>query len=134
MKFLLDSDTCIRLIRTKRRDLQDSYLRYSPWDGAISTISLFELATGALKSEQPQKSRDVLFRFASRFHILDFDLEAANEAAKIRAGLEKKGAKIGPYDNLIAAIAKSNDLILVTNNTREFKRVKGLKVENWLKS
>jgi len=134
MEYLLDSDTCIGLTRMRRRDLQDSYLRFPPSDGAISTISLFELATGALKSEQPQKSRDVLFRFASRFRILDFDLEAANEAAEIRAALEKKGTKVGPYDILIAAIAKSNDLILVTNNTREFKRVKGLKVENWLAS
>jgi tRNA(fMet)-specific endonuclease VapC len=107
-------------------------LSHSILEVATSTITLFELTTGVLKSRYPLRDREALELMIEDLTILDFTPRDAKEAAVIRADLENQGTKIGPYDLLIAAIAKSNDLTLITNNTREFKRVNGLRVENWL--
>ena len=80
-----------------------------------------------------EKNRVAITMFLSPISILDFDVYAAEEYGRIRADLERKGTPIGPMDMLIAAHAKSEDLILVTNNTREFERVNDLTVEDWTK-
>lgn len=93
---------------------------------------LFELEYGVEKSSQGQRAKKALSQFLMPLNILDMDRAAAVEAAVIRARLEKKGMPIGPYDLLIAGLAKSRDMILVTNNTREFGRVFDLALENWV--
>ncbi len=92
---------------------------------------LAELYFGAVRSAKPEKNRTDVDQFASPFSSLAFDDAAADEFARIRHDLEKKGTPIGPYDLQIAAIAISNDCTLVTNNTAEFKRVSGLKLVDW---
>jgi tRNA(fMet)-specific endonuclease VapC len=84
-----------------------------------------------MKSSNPEKNQEALDKFLSPLEILDFGYHAANEYGRIRAALEKKGTPIGSLDTLIAAHAKSLGLTLVTNNVREFKRVSGLKIEDW---
>ena len=80
-----------------------------------------------------ERNRIAITMFLSPISVLDFDTDAAEEYGKIRADLERKGTPIGPMDMLIAAHAKAEDLILVTNNTREFERVEDLEVEDWTK-
>jgi tRNA(fMet)-specific endonuclease VapC len=88
--------------------------------------------TGLKKSQYRQRSEDALNKFLLPLNIVDMDRSAAIEAAVIRAQLEKKGISIGPYDLLIAGLARSRDMILVTNNTKEFKRVVDLHLEDWV--
>lgn len=99
----------------------------------ISTITLAELAYGVKKSVQPEKNQTALNQFLVPLDIAEFDTDAAVEYGKIRAELERGGTPIGPLDMLIASHVKSLGLTLVTNNEREFKRVDGLKIENWTK-
>jgi len=86
-----------------------------------------------MKSSFPEKNQEALDKFITPLEIIDFDYNATIEYGKIRADLERRGTSIGPLDTLIAAHAKSLDLILVTNNEKEFERILGLKVENWTK-
>ena len=90
-----------------------------------------ELQYGIEKSSNTEKNRDALEKFLTPIEIIDYGYEAAVEYGKIRAELEKKGFPIGPLDLLIASHAKSLDIILVTNNVREFERIAGLRIENW---
>jgi tRNA(fMet)-specific endonuclease VapC len=98
----------------------------------ISSITLAELQYGIMKSSLPDKNREALEKFITPLEINDFDYKASVEYGKIRADLEGKGIPIGPLDTLIAAHARSLDLILVTNNEKEFNRIPDLKVENWI--
>lgn len=131
IRFLLDTDICIFLIKNRPREVLEQFRRHAPGETAISAITLFELEYGAEKSSQRKQAQNALARFLSPLGVLEVDREAASEAARIRARLERKGRPIGPYDVLIAGLAKSRALTLVTNNTREFSRVQGLSVENW---
>jgi len=97
----------------------------------ISSISYAELLYGVEKSQAVEKNRAALNSFLSNISILDFGASAAEEYGKVRAALEKQGLPIGPMDMLIASHAKAENLVVVTNNTREFKRIKGLTVEDW---
>jgi len=97
----------------------------------VSSITKFELRYGALRSNFSEKIQAQQEYFLSRFVSLPFDDVAHGLAASIRADLTRAGTPIGPYDLLIAAIALSHDLILVTHNTREFSRISGLKIEDW---
>ena len=99
----------------------------------ISSITLAELQYGIMKSSSPEKNQEALDKFITPLEIIDFDYNATIEYGKIRADLEQKGTSIGPLDTLIAAHAKSLDLILVTNNEKEFERILELKLENWTK-
>jgi tRNA(fMet)-specific endonuclease VapC len=94
---------------------------------------LAELQFGIEKSSNPEKNREALEKFLTPIEILDYGYEATVEYGKIRTELEKKGIPIGPLDMLIASHAKSLDVILVTNNEREFVRIADLKIENWTK-
>ncbi|MGD8781559.1 MAG: type II toxin-antitoxin system VapC family toxin [Ignavibacteria bacterium] len=98
----------------------------------ISSIILSELWFGAYKSSYPKKNAIALNKFISELQVIPFDYSCSEIYGKIRFELEKKEKNIGAMDLLIAAIALSNNLVLVTNNTREFKRIKQLKIENWV--
>lgn len=91
-----------------------------------------ELIFGAEKSEQAQRNLSDLEGFSARLEILPFDEQASTHFGQVKAELELQGTKIGSYDTMIAGHARSQGLIVVTNNVREFKRVEGLRVENWL--
>ncbi len=127
---LLDTDICIHALKRKSASLA---ARFTENDGrmAISDVTLFELAYGAEKYDQPQQRMAIIEAFAARLELLPFNSRAAFHAGQIRATLERKGQMIGAYDVMIAGIARAQGLILVTNNLREFERVEGLRVERW---
>ena len=95
-------------------------------------ITLAELEYGAEKSSQPKRNHEALEQFIEALDIVPFDRQATLQYGQIRVHLEKKGQRIGGMDLLIAAHARSLGVTLVTNNEREFKRVPGLRVENWM--
>ena len=132
MRYLLDTNICIYLIKKRPLEVIERFRQHPPRDVAISTITLFELQYGIEKSKYRQRSENALTKFLLPLNLLKFDRSSAVEAAAIRAKLEKKGMVIGPYDMLIAGLAKSLDMILVTNNTKEFERIVGLNLENWI--
>ena len=109
------------------------FLSHDPSELCISSITYAELMHGVEKSMAVERNRIAITMFLSPISVLDFDTDAAEEYGKIRADLERKGTPIGPMDMLIAAHAKADDLVLVTNNTREFERVEDLEVEDWTK-
>jgi tRNA(fMet)-specific endonuclease VapC len=92
---------------------------------------LYELLYGAAKSERPVENRHQVEAFASRLEVLDFDDDAAAHAGDIRADLERTGRPIGSYDVLIAGHARSRGLVVITGNLAEFRRVEGLRCEDW---
>lgn len=98
----------------------------------ISAITLSELEYGAAKSSNPQKNQAAIMQLLLVLEVLPFDDRASMEYGGIRAYLEKQGTPIGPLDTLIASHARAEGLVLVTNNVREFERVPGLRVENWV--
>ncbi len=126
MRYLLDTNICIYLIKKHSPEIIERFRKHSPQDVAISTITLFELQYGVEKSQYRQRSADALDKFLLPLNIIDLD-----RSAVIRAQLEKKGISIGPYDLLIAGLARSRDMTLVTNNTKEFERVVDLHMEDW---
>ena len=132
MHYLLDTNICIYLIKKRPSEVLEQFRQHSPQDVAISTITLFELQYGIEKSQYRQRSEDALAKFLLPLNIINIDRSSAIEAAAIRAQLEKKGMPIGPYDLLIAGLAKSRDMILVTSNTKEFERIAGLHLKNWV--
>jgi tRNA(fMet)-specific endonuclease VapC len=131
--FLLDTNVCVYAIKRVDRVLEQLKSR-SPDEFGISAITIAELWFGAAKSSRPKSTRDSVDHFLAPFEILPFETAAAAEYADIRHALEKKGRPIGERDLLIAAIAKSRKLTVVTHNVREFARVSGLEVEDWLAS
>jgi len=132
MRYLFDTNICIYLIKRRPSKVLERFRQHSPQDVAISTVTLFELEYGVEKSHYRQRSKDALVKFLLPLNLINLDRTSAIEAAKIRAQLEKKGVPIGPYDLLIAGLARSRDMTLVTNNTKEFERVVGLHLENWI--
>ncbi len=131
MKYLLDTDTCIYIIKHKPAQVLEKFLSLEVGSVSVSAVTVAELLYGAEKSQYPQQNRDALGKFLMPLNILDFNLAAAESYGKIRAALEKKGIPIGAYDLMIAAQAFSQDLILVSNNLREFSRISDLQLENW---
>jgi len=132
MKFLLDTNICIYIIKKKPEQVFEKFRGLAVGSVAISSVTLAELHYGIAKSANPEKNREALDRFLTPIEIIDFGAESTEEYGKIRAELERKGITIGPLDTLIAAHARSLDLILVTNNEKEFSRVAGLSLENWV--
>ena len=131
MKYMLDTNICIYAIKHKPEIVIKRFLAHNPDEMCISAITYGELMHGVEKSQSTEKNRIALALFLAPITILEFGAEAAEEYGRIRADLEKKGTPIGSMDLLIAAHAKAEQLIIVTNNTREFKRVEGLPVEDW---
>jgi len=131
MRYLLDTDTCIYLIKRKPKSVLIRLLQVSLGDVGISAITLGELEYGVQKSARCADNRAALAAFLRPFEILPYDRSAAGNYGKIRAHLETAGQTIGALDMLIAAHALAGNLTLVTNNEREFRRVPGIKLENW---
>lgn len=131
--YLLDTNICIYLIKKKPKKILERLKTMNISRIGISSITLSELEYGVEKSQQPQRNRLALIGFVTPLEVYYYDDVAAKKYGEIRATLERRGKVIGPYDMLIAAHAKALDQILVTNNEREFKRIPGLKVENWVK-
>jgi len=133
MKFLLDTNICIYIIKKKPIAVIKNLLRYNPGDVAISTITVAELNYGIAKSSRPIENAIALEQFMQPLSIIDYSSGDALVYGKIRVTLEKKGTPIGAMDLLIASQAVNRNLILVTNNEKEFKRIKELRIENWTK-
>lgn len=131
IRYLLDTDICIYLIKNRPVKVPEQFRQHPPQEVAISIITFFELQYGVQKSAYPKRSGKALSKFLRPLNLINLDRFSVREAAIIRAQLETRGTPIGPYDLLIAGLAKSRKMILVTNNAREFKRVEGLQMENW---
>jgi tRNA(fMet)-specific endonuclease VapC len=131
LRYMLDTNLCIRVLRDRPPALRDRFNREA--DGlCISNVVLMELLHGAERSARPAHDRGAVEDFAARLDVLAFDAPAAAHAAEIRAALERRGQRIGAYDLQIAGHARSLGLIVVTGNLDEFRRVDGLRSEDWL--
>jgi tRNA(fMet)-specific endonuclease VapC len=132
MKYLLDTNICIALIRKKPPKILKHLTVLAAGEVGISSITLAELRYGAAKSADEGKNAAALEEFLLPLEIADFDAAAALAYGRVRASLEKAGTPIGPLDTQIGAHALSLGTTLVTNNLREFRRISGLKVEDWI--
>jgi tRNA(fMet)-specific endonuclease VapC len=130
VKYLLDTDTCIHALKQNEAVLGRMLAR-SRADVAVSVISEGELRTGAAKSSSPVKTMRLVENFLRPLTVVEFTSSDAVSYASVRAKLERAGTPIGPFDTLIAAQALGRKLILVSNDEREFRRVSGLRLENW---
>lgn len=129
--YALDSTICIELMRGKMPAVRETLAHTSPCLVKIPAIVRYELTCGAFKSQNPEKNLLITETFLAPFEVLTFDERCAIEAARIRSDLETRGCKIGPCDLLIAATAIANSATLITDNVREFKRIKHLRLETW---
>ena len=132
MTYMLDTNICIYAIKNKPEGVLEKLRENIDLGICISAITLAELEHGVAKSMYPEKNAMALLKVLSLINVRDFDDRAAIEYGRICAYLQKQGTPIGTMDMLIAAHAISDDLILVTNNLREFQRVPGLRLENWV--
>ncbi|MCD7845268.1 MAG: type II toxin-antitoxin system VapC family toxin [Oscillospiraceae bacterium] len=131
MTYMLDTNICIYAMKNKPEAVLARLKREMDKGVCLSSITLAELEYGMKHSASPARNEQALIRFLIPFSILPFDRDAASEYGDIRAYLQSRGTPIGPLDMLIAAHARAEHLILVTNNVGEFARVPGLRVENW---
>ena len=131
--YLLDSCTIIAALRGEPAALLNRLVTIAPNRLHLSGIVLAELATGAEKSPDRARKRKALAELTDGMVPLPFAAMDAHAYGRIRAALERKGAVIGPLDLLIAAQAVARDLVLVSDNLREFRRVHGLRCENWMR-
>lgn len=132
MRYLLDTDTSIYLLKKTSTNAIKRFEKLTPGDVTISAITIAELYYGAEKSKQVQRNFDAIESFISPLVILDFDKAAARHYGRIRNRLQAAGKVIGQMDMQIASVGLARNLTVVTNNIREFKRVPGLRVENWI--
>ncbi len=130
MQYLLDTDTCVDLLRG-RASVIARLGTLTPDDCGISTITSFELFAGAAKAREPEREIQKINALLDVVEEMPFTVETARAAGRLRAQLEKNGTPIGAYDLLIAAQALATGLILVTGNTQEFGYVAELRLENW---
>lgn len=133
IKYLLDTNICIYLIRRKPEIVLKRIQGLQVSDLGISSITLSELEYGVAKSRKQEQNKLALTEFLTPIEIMPFDDMAAKHYGELRAYLERRGPPIGSLDMLIAAHAVSLQSTLVTNNESEFSRVPGLKIENWTK-
>ena len=132
MRYMLDTNICIYLIKRQPREVIDKFQGIAPGEIAISSVTVAEMMYGVAKSQYKDKNKSALESFLAPLEIVDFDFKAAQHYGTVRAYLEKMGTPVGAYDLMIAAHALSLDLVLVTNNEREFQRIPDLIVENWV--
>ena len=128
---MLDTNICIYAIKHKPEQVFLKLQEHDPSEVCISSVTYAELVHGVEKSQSIEKNRVALALLLANIEIMDFDTSAAESYGKIRADLEKAGKPIGPLDMMIAGHAKALGYVVVTNNTKEFERVEGLKLENW---
>lgn len=131
MKYMLDTNICIYTIRRQSSQVIDHCRQHHVGEIGLSSITAAELWHGVEKSTQRKKNTKALEQFLFPLEIAPFDTDAAIAYGAIRSSLESNGKPIGSLDTLIAAHAQSLDVVLVTNNAREFKRVPKLRIENW---
>jgi len=131
VKYLLDTNICIFLVKKKFPLMERRVQQEEPFSLAVSAISVAELEFGVAKSLYPEKNRLVLLQFLSLFEILPFSVDDCRAYGEVRAFLQARGILIGPYDLQIAAQCLTRNLCLVTNNCKEFVRVPGLRFEDW---
>ena len=131
MKYMLDTNTCIFLMKNNP-SVVSKYKKNKKSGIVISSITASELYFGVYNSLDVVKNKENLVKFLMGLEILEFDIAAAMEYGIQRAKLKQNGTPIGSLDMLIAAHAKAKKLVIVTNNTREFKRIDGLAIEDWL--
>lgn len=132
MKLMLDTNICIAIIKKKPKDILQKFSSYQIGDVCISSVTLAELRYGVAKSQFKEKNQVALDEFILPLEVADFDTLATEFYGTLRAVLEKQGRQIGPLDTMIAAHALSLNISLVTNNTKEFSRVIGLNLLDWL--
>ncbi len=132
IKYMLDTNICIYIIKKRPVQVIQKLQTMDIEQISISSITLSELEYGVSKSSNPDKNKLALAQFLAPVEIMDYNDLAAQHYGQIRASLESKGTPIGALDTFIAAHAKSLNYVLVSNNTREFARVEGLNVENWV--
>ena len=131
MKYLLDTNVCVDYLSGRHPAVTRAIQQCSPDDLCVSSVAVAELRYGAEKSAHRQRNHARLDVFLGEIPCVDFDRNAASVYGRVRAALEKRGALIGPYDLQIAAHALALGLVLVSDNVREFRRVRALKIENW---
>lgn len=132
MKVMLDTNTCIAIIKRKPPQVLRRFNAYKVGEIGISWITLAELEFGVAKSQHQEKNEAALDEFVLPLEIATFNRETARVYGRIRAALENKGTPIGSLDTMIGAHALALGVTLATNNTREFSRIKGLTVVDWL--
>lgn len=131
MTYMLDTNICIYAMKKKPEKVLQRFREEMDSGVCISSITLAALEYGMKHSSDPVKNEQALIRFLAPLSILPFGVAAASEYGEIRAYLQGRGTPIGPLDMLIAGHARAENLILVTNNVREFERVPELEIENW---
>jgi len=132
IRWMLDTNTCIAVINQDPPRVRQRLLQIPPVEVAISEIVRYELAFGVCNSQRLEQNQANLTHFLRYVRVLDWGEVQSVTAAQIRCELARKGTPIGHYDTLIAAHARSLDVMLVTHNTREFGRVDGLRIEDWI--
>ena len=132
MKLMLDTNICIAIIKQKPKDILQKFSDYQVGDICISSVTLAELRYGVAKSQYQEKNQAALDEFILPLEVASFDEAAAQYYGTLRATLEKQGTSIGSLDTMIGAHALSLNVTLVTNNTREFNRIAGLKLVDWI--
>ncbi len=131
MKYLLDTNACIRILKGDSPKMFMHIKEAVREEICISTVVIFELFYGIYKSKNAESNIKNLNIFLKSVNTLHFDEHAAQETGRIRFALENAGTPIGPYDLLIGATALAYDCILITHNTKEFSRIKNLRIEDW---
>jgi tRNA(fMet)-specific endonuclease VapC len=131
LKYMLDTNICIYVIKRRPIEVLENFNKFAG-TLCISTITYAELCHGVEKSAQPEHNRRQVEDFVSRLEILPYSDKASAHYGEIRACLERQGKSIGVNDLHIAAHARSEGFVIVTNNRKEFDRVAGLRIENWL--
>jgi len=132
VKYLVDTNICIYIIKKKPEVVIKRFTKMKPDSIGISVITLSELLYGVSKSSKPDENIIALEQFILPLSVVNFTKEDAISYGKLRAKLEMNGNLIGAMDMLIASQALSRGLILVTNNEREFIKIEGLSIENWI--
>ena len=132
MRYLIDTNICIYVINEHPPELLEKFKGKTLGEMAVSTITISELQYGVSKSQSRERNARRLAEFLVPFELLPYDAEAARCYGDIRWQLERAGEVIGPLDMLLAAQALSCELVMVSNNEDEFRRVPSLKVENWV--
>lgn len=131
LKFMLDTNIVIYTIKNRPSVVKEAFVAHYG-QVCISTVTLMELIYGAEKSAAPERNLRDVEGFAARLDVLDYDSAAAAHSGQLRAELAKVGTPVRPYDQMIVGHARSRGLVLVTNNQREFERVPGLRLDNWV--
>ena len=133
MIYLLDTNICIYIIKNKYIEIAKKISKVGIENISVSSITIAEMEYGIAKSSRPQEAESKLYEFLVPFTIVDFNTNSARYYGKIRNELNAKGTPIGSMDLMIASIAMASEMKIVTNNVKEFERIPGLQIENWIK-